>query len=154
MSAMVPFAAATMACVVYPALTAPQAHNGFWPHCLPSCVEPSRERALRLIVRFVRLCPIALHRASHMMQQSRRQLLIKAVQDAAIELAAKANRAKYAPAFPDNKKPTPDEISAAAAACKGATGRTYLDNTDEDELWVAYAINTRQPTCGPRPHNG
>jgi hypothetical protein len=77
-----------------------------------------------------------------MMQQSRRQLLIKAVQDAAIELAAKANRARYAPALLDNKKPTPDEIGAAAAARKSATGGTYLDNTDEDELWVAYAINT------------
>jgi hypothetical protein len=76
-----------------------------------------------------------------MMQQSRRQLLIKAVQDAAIELAAKANRERYAPALPDNKKPTPDEISAAATAHESATGATYLDNTDEDELWAAYAIN-------------
>jgi hypothetical protein len=77
-----------------------------------------------------------------MMQQSRRQLLIKAVQDAAIELAAKANRAQHAPALPDNKKPTPDEISAAAGARKGATGRTHLDNIDVDELWVAYAIDS------------
>jgi transposase-like protein len=46
------------------------------------------------------------------------------------------------PALLDNKKPTPDEISAAAAARESATGGTYLDNTDEDELWVAYAINT------------
>jgi hypothetical protein len=75
------------------------------------------------------------------MQQSRRQLLIKAVQDAAVELAAKANHARYAPALPDNKKPTPGEIIAAAAARKSATG-TFLDNTDEDELWVAYAIKT------------
>ena len=71
-----------------------------------------------------------------MTRQSRRQLLIKAVQDAAIELAAKSNAARYAPALPDNKKPTPDEISAAAA------GRAYLHTTDEDELWVAYAINS------------
>jgi hypothetical protein len=77
-----------------------------------------------------------------MMQQSRRQLLIRAVRDAAIELAAKANRARYASALLDYKKPTPDEISAAAAARESATGGTYLDNTDKDELWVAYAINT------------
>ena len=32
--AMVPFAAATTTWVVYPSLTAPRAHNGFWPHCL------------------------------------------------------------------------------------------------------------------------
>jgi hypothetical protein len=75
-----------------------------------------------------------------MMRPSRRQLLIKAVQDAAIELAAKANCARYAPALPDNKKPTPDEISAAAAARESGTG--HLDNADEDELWAAYAINT------------
>jgi hypothetical protein len=74
-----------------------------------------------------------------MMRQSRRQLLIKAVQDAAIELAAKSNPARYA-ALPDNKKPTPDEISAAAAARESGTG--HLDNADEDELWAAYAINT------------
>ena len=89
-----------------------------------------------------------------MMRPSRRQLLIKAVQDAAIELAAKANRARYAPALPDNKKPTPDEISAAAAARESGTGG-HLDNADEDELWAAYAINSGwQPICGPRPHGG
>ena len=82
-----------------------------------------------------------------MMQQSRRQLLIKAVQDAAIELAAKANRARYAPALPDNKKPTPDEISAAAAARKSGTG-SHLDNADEDELWAAYAINNGHRYAG------
>jgi hypothetical protein len=83
-----------------------------------------------------------------MMRRSRRQLLIKAVQDAAIELAAKSNRARYAPALPDNKKPTPDQISAAAAARKGDTGGTDLENTDEDELWVAYAVNSGRRYAG------
>jgi hypothetical protein len=34
MAAMVPFAVATTAWIVYPALTAPRAHNGFSGHCL------------------------------------------------------------------------------------------------------------------------
>jgi hypothetical protein len=41
-----------------------------------------------------------------MTQRSRRGVLIKAVQDAAIELATRANHALYAPMQLDNKKPT------------------------------------------------
>jgi hypothetical protein len=89
-----------------------------------------------------------------MTQQSRRQLLMKAVRDVAIELATRAYRGQYPPTpmpdepvimasriesategpYLDDKRPTPDEIRAF-------TG-DYLDITDPDELWAAYAINT------------
>ena len=85
--------------------------------------------------------------------RSRRRMLIKAVHDAAIELATRADGGRYAPTpMPDepvimasriesateglcldNKRPTPDEIRAFTGA--------YLDITDPDELWAAYAIN-------------
>ena len=80
-----------------------------------------------------------------MTQRSRRRVLIKAVHDAAIELATRADHARYAPTMPDepvimasriesaaegpyldNKRPTPDEIRAF-------TG-DYLDVTEPDEL--------------------
>jgi hypothetical protein len=69
------------------------------------------------------------------MQQTRRRMLIKAVHDAAIELA-RTSRIESAAEGPylDNKRPTPDEIRAF-------TG-DYLDVTHPDELWAAYAINT------------
>jgi hypothetical protein len=88
-----------------------------------------------------------------MTRRSRRRVLIKAVHDAAIELATRADHSRYAPTMPDepvimvapiesateglyldNKRPTPDEIRAFTGA--------YLDITDPDELWAAYAINT------------
>jgi hypothetical protein len=88
-----------------------------------------------------------------MMQQTRRRMLIKALHDAAIELATRAYRGQYPPTpmpdepvvmariesategpYLDDKRPTPDEIRAF-------TG-DYLDITDPDELWAAYAINT------------
>lgn len=52
-----------------------------------------------------------------MMQQSRRQLLIKAVQDAAIELAAKANHARYATfeLYPP-PKPKPEMLAISGRA--------------------------------------
>lgn len=79
-------------------------------------------------------------------------MLIKAVHDAAIELATKggqylstplpdepvimASRIESATKGPylDSKKPKPGEIRAF-------TG-TYLDITAPDELWAAFAINT------------
>jgi hypothetical protein len=82
-------------------------------------------------------------------------MLIKAVYDAAIELATRADGGRYAPTlmpnepvimvapiepategpYLDNKRPRPDEI-------RGFTG-DYIDPdvTDPDELWGAYAIN-------------
>jgi len=95
-----------------------------------------------------------------MAQQSRRRVLIKAVHDAAIELATRADHARYAPAQLDNNKPMPDEpvvmVAPIESATKGpyldnkrptpneirAFTGTYLDNTDPDELWAAFAINT------------
>jgi hypothetical protein len=77
-----------------------------------------------------------------MTRRSRRRVLIKAVHDAAIDLATRADLARYAPTQLDNKKPTADEIRAAAAAIESAAGGTYLNITDTDELWCAYAINT------------
>jgi len=92
-----------------------------------------------------------------MTQQSRRQLLMKAVRDAAIELARRGGQYLPAPMpdepvimasriesateglYLDNRRPTPGEIRAF-------TG-TYLDITDPDELWAAYAIN---PVNGAR----
>jgi hypothetical protein len=86
------------------------------------------------------------------MQQTRRRMLIKAVHDAAIELARRGEQYLPTPMpdepvamvsridgvadgpYLDNKRPTPDEIRAF-------TG-DYLDITDPDELWAAYAINT------------
>jgi hypothetical protein len=86
------------------------------------------------------------------MQQTRRRMLIKAVHDAAIELARRGGQYLPTPmpnepvamvsriesategSYLDKKGPTPDEICAF-------TG-DYLDVTDPDELWVAYAINT------------
>lgn len=90
----------------------------------------------------------------NMTQRSRRRMLIKAVHDAAIELATRADSGRYAPtlmpdepvimvariesategSYLDKKGPTPEEIRAF-------TG-DYLDITDPDELWAAYAINT------------
>src|SRR5262245_2429493 len=91
-----------------------------------------------------------------MTQPSRRRVLIKAVHDAAIELATRAYRGQYPPTpmpdepvimasriesategpYLDDKRPTPDEI-------RTFTG-DYIDPdvTDPDELWVAYAVNT------------
>jgi hypothetical protein len=80
-----------------------------------------------------------------MTQQSRRRVLTKAVHDAAIELATRADRARYATAQVDKTKPTPDEIRAAAAAMESmesAAGGTRFDIPAADELWCAYAINT------------
>jgi hypothetical protein len=90
-------------------------------------------------------------------QQSRRRMLIKAVHDAAIELAKRAYRGQYPPTpmpdepvimarigsatespYLDDKRPTPDEIRAF-------TG-DYQDFIRADELWVAYAINTASGT--------
>ena len=104
-----------------------------------------------------------------MRRRSRRRVLIKAIHDAAIELATRAGHARYAPTpmpdepvimasrienaadgpYLDNKRPTPDEIRAF-------TG-DYIDPdvTDPDELWTAYAINTvngtRHPGAGRTP---
>ena len=97
----------------------------------------------------------------NMTQRSRRRMLIKAVHDAAIELATRADGGRYAPTlmpdepvimvapiesategpYLDNKRPTPDEIRAF-------TG-DYLDVTDPVELWTAYAINTVNGTRHP-----
>jgi hypothetical protein len=76
-----------------------------------------------------------------MTQESRRQVLIKAIHDAAIELATRA-AAQYAAPQLDNKKPTPVEIRAVAAAIESAAGGARFDNTAADELWCAYAVNT------------
>jgi hypothetical protein len=82
----------------------------------------------------------------------RRRMLIKAVHDAAIEVARRGGQYLPTPmpdepvimvapieggaAVPylDNKRPTPDEIRAF-------TG-DYLDVTHPDEFWAAFAINT------------
>ena len=92
-----------------------------------------------------------------MTQRSRRRMLIKAVHDAAIELAKRGGQYLPTPMpdepvimasriesateglYLDNRRPTPGEIRAF-------TG-TYLDITDPDELWAAYAIN---PVNGAR----
>jgi hypothetical protein len=74
----------------------------------------------------------------------RRQVLIKAIHEAATELATRADCAQQEMLL-DNTKPTPDEIRAAAAAIiESRRGETCLDITeaDENELWAAYAINT------------
>ena len=98
-----------------------------------------------------------------MTQRSRRRVLIKAVHDAAIELATRADGGRYAPTlmpdepvimvapiesategpYLDNKRPTPDEIRAF-------TG-DYIDPdvTNPDELWAAFAINTVNGTRHP-----
>src|SRR5262245_56254862 len=76
-----------------------------------------------------------------MTQQPRLRLLIKAVRDAAIELATRA-AAQYAAPQLDNKKPTPVEIRAVAAASESAAGGARFDITAADELWCAYAVNT------------
>jgi hypothetical protein len=98
----------------------------------------------------------------NMTKRSRRRMLIKAVHDAAIELATRAD-GRYAPAlmpdepvimvariesaaegrYLDNKSPTPDEIDAF-------TG-DYIDPdvTNPDELWAAFAINTVNGTRHP-----
>jgi len=99
-----------------------------------------------------------------MTQQSRRQLLLKAVRDAAIQLATRVDCARYATEPLDNNKPTPDELLVMAAPMESATKGpyhddkrptpdeiraftgTYLDNTDPDELWAAFAINTVSST--------
>jgi len=99
-----------------------------------------------------------------MTQQSRRQLLMKAVRDAAIQLATRVDCARYATEPLDNNKPTPDELLVMAAPMESATKGpyhddkrptpdeiraftgTYLDNTDPDELWAAFAINTVSST--------
>jgi hypothetical protein len=95
-----------------------------------------------------------------MTQQSRRQLLMKAVRDAAIELATRVDRVRYATAPLDNNKPTPDELLVMAVSIESATKGPYLDDkrptpdeirsftvtdldiTAPDELWAAFAINT------------
>ena len=94
-----------------------------------------------------------------MTQRSRRRMLIKAVHDAAIELATRADGGRYAPTlmpdkpvimvapiesategpYLDSERPTLDEIRAFTGA--------YLDISDPDELWAAYAIN---PVNGAR----
>jgi hypothetical protein len=91
-------------------------------------------------------------------QCPRRRILIKAVHDAACELAT-----RYTTVAPDDKEPMPDEpvIMVTERGTKGPyldnkrptadeihsfTG-TYLDITDPDELWAAFAINT---VCGTR----
>jgi hypothetical protein len=92
-------------------------------------------------------------------------MLIKAIHDAALELAATIDGTRYTTAplddnepmpdepvimiapveratkgpYLDNKKPTPDEIRSHT--------QTYLDITDPDELWGAFAIN---PVSGTR----
>ena len=99
-----------------------------------------------------------------MTQQSRQQLLLKAVRDAAIQLATRVDCARYATEPLDNNKPTPDELLVMAAPMESATKGpyhddkrptpdeiraftgTYLDNTDPDELWAAFAINTVSST--------
>ena len=107
-----------------------------------------------------------------MTQQSRRQLLMKAVRDAAIQLATRVDCARYATEPLDNNKPTPDELLVMAAPMESATKGPYHDDkrptpdeiraftgdyidpdvTDPDELWVAFAINpvngTRYPGAG------
>src|SRR5262249_11021851 len=70
-----------------------------------------------------------------MVQHSRRRILIKAINDAAMDLATSATNGPYL----DNKRPTPDEIRAFTGI--------YLDNCDPDELWAAFAIN---PVSGTR----
>jgi hypothetical protein len=105
-----------------------------------------------------------------MTQQSRRQLLITAVRDAAIKLATRVDCARYATAPLDNKKPAPDEVCVLVAiesTTRGpypgpyldidrptpdeiraaATAKKNFDITPEDQLWVAYAIN---PVTGAR----
>jgi hypothetical protein len=91
------------------------------------------------------------------MQQSRRQMLIKAIHDAALELAKRADGAQYATTALDNNKP--DELLVMCARRKRHEGPyldskkpkpgeiraftgTYLDITARDELWAAFAINT------------
>jgi hypothetical protein len=91
-----------------------------------------------------------------MTQRARRRMLIKAVHDAAIELARRGEQYLPTPmpdepvamvsriesategSYLDKKGPTPDEIRAF-------TG-DYLDITDPDELWAAHAINTANAT--------
>jgi hypothetical protein len=74
--------------------------------------------------------------------QARRRMLREAVHDAALELARRAESARYAPAQPDNNSPTPDDIRTAAVSIENRRGETNLDIAATDELWVAYAINT------------
>ena len=57
-----------------------------------------------------------------MTQRSRRRVLIKAVHDAAIELATRAGHARYAPT------PIPDEPVIMVAPIESATEGPYLDN--------------------------
>jgi hypothetical protein len=95
-----------------------------------------------------------------MTQRSRGRMLIKAVHDAAIELATRAYLGQYPPTpmpdepvvmarvesategpYLDDKRPTPDEIRAFT--------EDYLDVTDPDELWTACAINTLNETRHP-----
>jgi hypothetical protein len=92
--------------------------------------------------------------------KSRRRMLIKAVHDATLELAARTDVARYTTAPADDNEPTSDEpvimVSPIDRATEGPyldnkrpmpdeirsfTG-TYLDITDPDELWAAFAINT------------
>ena len=57
-----------------------------------------------------------------MAQRSRRRMLIKAVHDAAIELATRAAGGRYAPTL------TPDEPVIMVAPTESATEGPYLDN--------------------------
>jgi len=55
-----------------------------------------------------------------MMEQSRRCILIKAVHDAAIELAKRAARGRYAPK--PGAKPKPAMVAISAPAIFGSSG--------------------------------
>jgi hypothetical protein len=63
-----------------------------------------------------------------MMQQSRRRTLVKAVRDAAIKLATRADGAQYATTLPDNNRPRPDEPVVMLARIESAPKGPYLDN--------------------------
>jgi hypothetical protein len=87
-------------------------------------------------------------------------MLMKAIRDAAIQLATRVDRARYATEPLDNNKPTPAEpvimVARIESAAEGpylddkrptpdeirAWTGTYLDITAPDELWAAFAINT------------
>jgi hypothetical protein len=54
-------------------------------------------------------------------------MLIKAVHDAALELATGADGVRYAKAPLDNNKPPPNELLVMAALVESATKAPYLE---------------------------
>jgi hypothetical protein len=130
-----------------------------WPGPDAPCERitgPEAERLLDAVEHWIASQQNSRRERAKMTQQSRRQLLMKAVRDAAIELARRGEQ--YLPAampdepvimasriesaaegpYLDNKRPTPDKIRAF-------TG-DYIDPdvTDPDELWVTVCAAARR----------